>query len=104
MQEVPERTTSYLTVTFKDKTGAQAAPSSATYRIDCVTTGAALKGATAMGAAAVVELTIAASENAIQNEQNALETKRVTVVALYGAGEQVTAEYDYLVRNLKHVP
>lgn len=104
MVEVNERTTSYLTVTFKDKAGTAVAPSSATYRIDCATTGQAVKPVTALGAGAAVEITITPAENAIVNAENVLEIKRVTVVGVYGPTDEVTADYDYLVRNLKHVP
>lgn len=101
--EVKEQSTSYLTVTFKDKAGAVAAPASATYRIDCLTTGTAIKAATALTPAATVEITIAPNENRIVTPGNTRERRRVTVTASYGASDGVNEEFDYDVVNLSQV-
>lgn len=103
MPSVNEKTTSYLTVTFKDKAGAQVAPASATYRIDCLTTGTAIKVETALAPAAQIEITITPTENRIVVAANARESRRVTVVGVYGAADQVTAHYDYDVENLSGI-
>lgn len=105
MNVVNERTTSYLTTSFRDKAGAAAAPTAVTYRIDCLTTGVQIRPWTAVDPAASVEITLTADDNAIVSEPNARERRRVTVIASYGAGEsdQLTDEHDYEVRNLKFV-
>lgn len=100
---VNEGTTAYLTVTFKDKAGANAAPASATYRIDCLTTGAAIKATTPLSAGASVEITLTKTDNRIVTAANVREQRRVTVVGTYGADDQVQHEYDYDVLNLKFV-
>lgn len=96
---VNEKSTAYLTVTCKDKAGAQAAPSALSYRIDCLTTGQVLLEDTALAAAAEVEITLTPAQNAILGG-NQQERRRVTVQATYGAADAVNAEFEYVVRNL----
>lgn len=104
MISLNERTTAYLTVTFKDKAGALAAPSAVTFRIDCLTSNQPVRGATAVAPAASVEIALTADDNAIRQYSNVSEIRRVTVVASYGsASDQLTAEHDYAVTNLKFV-
>jgi predicted membrane-bound mannosyltransferase len=100
---VPEKTTCYVTATFRDKTGALAAPATVQYRLDCLTTGAALVALTSLSAGSSVEIPVTPTQNAIQNAANQRETKRLTVIAGYGSGDQVTGQYDYLVQNLSGV-
>lgn len=100
-EKINEGTTAYLTVTFKDKAGVNAAPTSATYRVDCLTTGTAIRAATALPAGASVELTLTKTDNRIVTPANVRERRRVTVVGTYGADDQVQEEYDYDVLNLK---
>lgn len=104
MTEVFERTSAYLTVTFRDKTGAAVSPSSVNYRIDCLTTGAAVRGLTGITPGASVEITLDADDNAVQVAANVREIRRVTVSATYGAGDEVNAQYDYEIVNLSHHP
>lgn len=104
MQRINEKSTSYLNVSFRDKEGALAVPTSISYRIDCVTTGTAVLAPTALAAASEVEITITPTQNAIVTSSNATEQKRVTVTAVYGASDQVTSQFDYLVKNLSGVP
>jgi len=100
---VPEKTTAYLTVSFLDKAGAAAIPSAVTYRIDCLTTNTAILADTALTPASSIEITLTPAQNAIINQSDALETKRVTVKASYGASDGLNDEYDYLVKNLSGV-
>lgn len=103
MRVVNERTTAYLTVAFFDKTGAAAVPASATYRIDCLTTGTVILDDTALTPAASIEITITPTQNRIITAANAQETRRVTVKATYAGSEQDNREYDYQVKNLAYV-
>jgi len=100
---VPEQTTAYLTVTFLDKNGAAAAPTSVTYRIDCLRSGTVVLADTPLTPAASIEIVITPAQNAIQQAANSNEHKRVTVKATYGAADAVNDQYDYLVRNLSGV-
>lgn len=97
---VNEKSSSYLTVAFFDKTGAAAIPASVTYRLDCLTTGAAILADTVLSPAASIEIAITPTQNAILADGNTTETKRVTVKATYGASDAINAQYDYLVANL----
>lgn len=100
---INEGTSAWLTVTFKDQAGANAAPTSATYQVDCLTTGTAVRAATAMGAGAAVEIALTEDDTAIQLAANATERKRVSVIGSYGAGDKVKAQYDFIVTNLSEV-
>jgi hypothetical protein len=104
MADVKERTTAYLTVTFKDKNGVAVAPNSASYRIDCLTSGQAVKAPTALAPASSIEITLTPADNAIRVATHVRETKRVTVSAIYGASDEVNDQYDYDVVNLSHHP
>lgn len=104
LEVVNEGSTAYLTVTFLDKDGNQAAPTSITYRIDCLTTGTQVKGDTVVTPAAQVEITLGADDNAIQDQTNENEERLVTIEASYGASDGVKDSYRYILRNLKKVP
>lgn len=101
---INEKTTAYLPLAFRDKGGKLAAPTAITYRIDCLTTGQAVKAWSALSPAAEAEITLSASDNAILGA-NDRERRLVTVIAAYGPSndDQVTGEFSYDVRNLKFV-
>jgi hypothetical protein len=101
MTEVFEKSTHYLAVDFLDKTGAAAAPSAVTYRVDCLTTGNVVLADTSIGAASSIEITLSPTVNAMQGANNMREQRRVTVIAQYGgAGDQAVGAFDYSVRNV----
>ncbi len=100
MMQVNEGTTAYLSATFSDKTGTADTPSTITYRIDDVHSGTEIRNATTVTAASTVEITLSPVDNRILNTAQNYETRRVTVVASYGASDQVTAEYTYRVTPL----
>ncbi len=104
MERVNEKSTAYLTVTFRDKAGAAQAPATAKYRIDDVTTGQPVLGDTEIPTpGSTVELTLSVGDNTMLSQIAATEQRRVTVVAEYGAGDAVRAEYIYEVINLAGV-
>jgi len=100
MNTINEGTTGYLTITFRDKGGSDESPASASYRIDDVTTGGAIRIATSLAPAPTVEITLTPVDNRILNTKNSHETRRVTIVAIYGANDQVTSEYLYRINSL----
>lgn len=102
MDVVNEGTTAYLTVAFLDKTGAAALPTGVTYRIDCLSSGTAIKASTSVTPATSVEITISATENAILGGLP-FERRRITVEATYSGSQAVRDQYDYQVRNLGYV-
>lgn len=103
MEQVNEKSTCYLTVSFKDKSGAAAVPSTATYRVDDLGSGAQIVGDTSLTVASSIEITLGQSINTMIGAGLASETRRVTVKAVYGAGDTVNAQYDYSVVNLSGV-
>ena len=101
---INEDTTAYLTVSFTDKDGNAAVPSSASYRIDCLTTGQEVKDDTALTPASSIEITLSAADNAIITQTNAIERRLVTVWATYAGSEGVKDEYEYNLQNMRKVP
>lgn len=103
MDIVNEGTTGYLTVQFFDKAGSLAAPSSVSYRIDCLTTGTVVVDDTSVTAGTSVEIQLTAANNAILGGR-ARERRRVTVTGTYAGSQAVTHQYDYEIANLSAVP
>ena len=103
LQTIDEESSAYLTVTFKDKDGQPAAPSSASYRIDCLTNDQEVRADTDLTPAPSVEIHLDSNDNAIINQDKQTETRLVTVKATYGANDGINAPYKYNVRNLKKV-
>lgn len=104
MESVTEQSTSYVTVNFLDKTGALAVPVSATYRVDDVATDTEVRTWAALTAASSIEITLTKADNTILNTAGRNEERRVTVIAVYSATDQVTDEYKYVITNLKKIP
>lgn len=102
-QTVNELSTAYLTVTCKDKAGVLAVPASVSYRIDCLTTGVAIRPLTALVPASEIEIKLAPADNTMQLAGNVEERRLLTLQASYGAGDGVNSEYEYLVKNLRKV-
>lgn len=104
MERVNEKSTAYLTVTFRNKAGAAQAPTSAKYRIDDVTTGQQVRGDTDIASPdSTVEVTLTVDDNTLKNPIAAAEQRRVTVTGTYGDGDEVRAEHIYEVLNLAGV-
>jgi len=105
MATVYEKSVAYLTVSFYDKTNALAAPASATWEVHDVGSGNVLQSVTAIAPiASSVELTLTSTINALVNQANQEETRRVTIKATFGVGLECNAEYDYDVLSLDWVP
>lgn len=101
--QVNERTSSWVSATFRDRAGAAVAPLSVEYQIDCLTTGTVIVPRTAVTAGATVELAVTPAQNRIVSRAHSRERRRVTVIASYGVGDGVTAQYDYDVVDLSGV-
>jgi hypothetical protein len=100
---VNEGSKAWLTVSFYDRTGVLAAPTTLTYQIYCLTTDTVVRVATALGIDTQIDIPLTAEDNAIINQANGSEIKRVTLIAVYGAGDEIKAQYDYVVNNLSAV-
>ena len=103
MVDVNERTTALLVVKMYNQAGALAAPASANYTIHDLKSGGEVRSSTPLAGGASVQLTLSEDDTKIVNAKNKYETRRVTVIAQYGASDYLTGEYDYRVKNLAFV-
>lgn len=96
MQSIYEKTTGYLTVSFKDKDHVLAAPTSATWEAIDVATGQTVKPATAMSPiASPFVITIPVTVNTLLNTNQEDERRRIVVRASYGQDDGLTIPYEY---------
>lgn len=103
MEQVNEKSTAYLTVSFYDKDSVLAQPTSATYRVD-TEAGEAIRTSTALTpVGGQVEITLLASDNAIITTNAVREIHVVTVSAVYGSDDELHDAYRYEVVNLAQV-
>lgn len=97
---------------FDEITGDPVLPATLEWRVDCRTTGEALKDWTQAYIQPVVDdlgalveyrsdIPIPASVNAIQNDANRQERRRVLIVADRGLETEWSTEVEYYVRNLQ---
>jgi hypothetical protein len=101
---INEGTSARVSVEWTDFDGAPATPTSVTYRIDCLTTGQAVRASTPATPAATTVIDLTSDDNAIRDQANASERRIVTVVATYGsAADRCTLQYVYTVTNLQYV-
>lgn len=103
MGDVPEQSTSTVTVTFRDADGNLVVPTNVKYRLDCVTTGTAIKAETSVTPGSSVEITVTSAENSIQDQDNAYEVKELTIVADDGLPTECHESAKWRVRNLSFV-
>ena len=105
MAEVDEQSTAYLTTTFRDKAGVAAQPTSAHYVIHDGDSDTEIRASTTLTVSAgVVEITLNKADNTMNDSSKVTETRKVTVVGLYGAGDEINKVFKYRLNNLKHVP
>lgn len=100
MIKVIAGTTSYLTVSFFDETGAAASPISVSYTVTNLTTGASIRGTTSVTPASTVTIILtAAQDNASPSSDKNYDTRRVTITAVLSGSAQAVSYYDYIVIN-----
>lgn len=105
MTTVNEGSTAYLTANFKDKDSVLAAPTTISYRIDCLTNGSEVKDDTAFTpAASSIEIELTKTDNALINQANYAERRLVTVTGTYGDDDEIIQEYEYDLINMKKKP
>ena len=102
LDEVNERTSLIVAVSFTDEDGDPVTPTSATYRIDDKASRTNILPATAIGSLSTsVDITITSEQNAIIRPRNPFEIRTVTVEWGYDSGtKHGTAEYEYRLINL----
>jgi hypothetical protein len=101
VDQVNERTSCTITVSWLDEDAAPVTPQSATYRLDDVTSGTVLVAATAIGSLSTTnDIAITKDSNKILSEAHPFETRRLTVEFTYATSKHGTEEYLYRVKNL----
>lgn len=102
---VNEGTSAYLTFSFLDKDEDPIAPTSISYRIDCLKNSTEiLEDTPVTPPAAEAEVKIPSSLNSIINQANHLERRLVTVTGTFGDDDDVVGEYEYNVKNMRKKP
>lgn len=97
---INEGSSKKLKLDLFDEAGAAAVPATLTYRVDCLTTGTAIRASTALPLAASQNINLTPDDTKIVDDANRSERRRVTVIAGYGAGDEITAEYEFFCKNL----
>jgi len=108
METVNEGTTSYLEIVFKNEAGVGVTPLTATYRIDDVLSGTAIRAITPFSPSSpTYVLRIAEGDNKILDTTKEYEERLVTLTYTYTDTQSQTAtrnaEYNYKVKNLKKI-
>jgi hypothetical protein len=104
VKQYQDRTAGQVIVTFRDAAKALANPVTASYRIDCVTTGLTVHATTSLTAASQITIDLTSDDNAIISSSNQAELKKITVNATFSVSDEIHEEAHYLVRNMRYVP
>lgn len=84
-------------------TSAAVTPTSAKYRIDCLTTGTVLQDWTTVSAASNVSISVTATHNAIQDASNHFERKQLVVESDAGLATQHRGAVEWRVENIRGI-
>lgn len=104
MDTVNENSVAYLTVSFYDKTGILASPSSGTWQVHDVATSNVLQAPTYITSiSSSVELVLTSTINTLVDPASGEEVRRVTIRSFFVDGE-CWDEYDYNVLGLTFAP
>ena len=100
-RKVNEGSSGYILAQFFDTASIAMAPSSARYRIDCLTTDTVVLDWTTLTVLDVTkEINITPSQNSMQDETNSLEIRRITVEGTDIFGNKQVADYEYDLINM----
>ena len=100
---INEGSSAFLTITFKDQTGAGVTSTSAACRLD--NSGAQVRdweAFTPSSSSHIIEIT--GAENAILNPELATETMTATLRWTYGTGSTGSEAFEYVIKNLRCSP
>ena len=104
MEIVNEKSTSIVTLTFRDESGALVTPSAGTCQIHDAASGMEIRVETPFTpAGSTHDITITDTENRILDATRNMEERIVTVSFTYGAGKNGNGEYRYGVKNLAKI-
>jgi len=91
------------TAYFRSDAGAALAPTTAKYRVDCLTTGKELKAWTSLTPATSINIGILPAWNAIQWQSNRREKKQLIVASDPDTTTQVRDKITWIVDNIDNV-
>lgn len=77
------------------------APTTAKYRVDCLTTGKNLTGWTSLTVGESISISVTPTENAIQDASNRVEKKQLTVAADPDTSSQTRDSVTWMVENIR---
>ena len=81
---------------------AATAPTTAKYRIDCITTNTVLQDWTSLSVAASISIAVTATHQAIQSDGNRVELKQMIVASDPDTATQTRNLVQWKVRNASH--
>src|SRR5688572_9643249 len=91
------------TYKFLDTGGLPSIPTTARYRIECLTTQRMMRDWTEITPASEVEIIITSSDNAINNNRNSTERRLIIIQSNYDTDTQKSTTDEWVVRNLQGV-
>jgi hypothetical protein len=98
---IEEGKTSYIELTYVDRSRYPLTPVSLRYRVDDLDSGAELLGWTAATPSAATVITIGGSYNHLHVGSKSVETRVVTTEATFSGGEIIPKEIRYQISNLR---
>lgn len=98
---VQERSAITVTAKFRDSNLDAAIPTTARYRIDCLTTGQTLKDWTSLSVAATISIAVTSADNRIVSNGNWFERKQITVQADQGTDTETRDVAFWDVYNIR---
>lgn len=104
MEEVNEKSTYVVKLSFKDENGVAVTPDSLTYRLDDESSGEEIiEDTVVVPGTTYYNLTISSDSNSILNDDKKFEIKVLSASFTYSTTKVGTAEHKYKVLNLKYL-
>lgn len=104
MEEVNEKTTYVVTLSFKDESGVSVIPDSLTYRLDDEASGEeVIEDTVVVPTGATYNVVISSTSNIILNDDKRNEVRVLTASFVYQTTKIGTAEFKYKLLNLKYL-
>lgn len=103
LKEYNEGQSFTATFRFFDSGYVPASPATVRYRIDCLTTGNAIRDWTTLTPAQALSISVTPEDNVIKEPINRYERRQLVVQSNYGTSTQSVQSSDWLVKNLQGV-
>lgn len=97
---INEETTFNLTVKPFDQNRVALTPTTARYKVDCLTNGRSIRGWTTLTASASMSIPIVSADNVILTDGSRVERRQLQVQTDFGTSTQNVFAYEWDVRNL----